>query len=301
MDARRRTVAAALGSVLVAVGAADAEAQRQSGIQITLDERAVLVSKDVAGARWAITYDLETTTALGNVFFPDGGDPGFLFCRKQGFTDTFTCYGADPCEGGRCSSDFGIVGAVELPASFFETANATGTDVLGLSVEVPAAGAGATPAQVRSSGIQHGPDGRQVMVNKDVGGARWAITYNRDDATLTGNVFFPGGGPPVFLFCDPIAPPARFACYGADACVTASCIDQYDFIQDVTLPAGFLGATSAVCGNGLEEPGERCEPGQSCQFLCGLDAFCVIEIGIAPVPIAGACTSDCTRCLPIID
>lgn len=299
MSPLRRILAAVSTSLAVTVGAADAHAARESGIQITLDERAVLVNKDVGDARWAISYDRGTTTAIGNVFF-SAGDPGFLYCRKQAIGDVFECYGADPCDAGRCASAFGVIAAVELPSSFFATAGSTGAPVLGRSMEIaatdapPAVGA----AETRSSGIQHTPDGRQVMVNKDVGGARWAITYNRDDGTLTGNVFFPGGGPPVFLFCDPLAPPTRFSCYGADACTTATCIDQYAFIQDVTLPADFLGDATATCGNGVEEPGERCEVGGRCQLICGLDAFCFIEIGVAPIPVFGVCSDDCGRCRP---
>jgi hypothetical protein len=269
-----------------------------SGIQVTLDLDRVLVSKDVAGARWAITFDRTTDAAIGNVFFPDGGEPGFLFCRKQLIGNVFNCFGAGPCAGGRCTSDFGVVGAVELPEDFFDPSRATSAASLPRSVVVDASAvpAAAVPAQNRPSGRQATPDGAYVIVSKDVAGARWAITYDRDDATVTGNVFFPDGGAPVFLSCDPVQPPTRFACFGADACATELCTDQYSFIAIVDLPSDFLGSPTATCGNGVEEPGERCERGAGCEFLCGIDGFCTIEIGFAPVPILGTCNADCSRC-----
>jgi hypothetical protein len=51
-----------------------------------------------------------------------------------------------------------------------------------------------------ASGAQVTPDGRRALISKDVGGQRWAINRNQD-GTVTGNVFFPGGGPPQFVFC----------------------------------------------------------------------------------------------------
>ncbi len=88
-------------------------------------------------------------------------------------------------------------------------------------------------------GIQGTPDGKRVLVNKDVGAERWAISLN-DDGTATGNVFRSDGGAPAFIFCEPLAAPNSFRCFGADACTTETCIDQYVLIADVTLPSDFF-------------------------------------------------------------
>ena len=44
-------------------------------------------------------------------------------------------------------------------------------------------------------------DGRRTLISKDVGSDRWAITFNGDDQTVTGNVFRAGGGDPAFVWC----------------------------------------------------------------------------------------------------
>ena len=53
----------------------------------------------------------------------------------------------------------------------------------------------------RESGIQLAPDSNRYFISKDVGSERWAITYNLDDKTVTGNVFPLDGGAPTFLSC----------------------------------------------------------------------------------------------------
>ena len=54
----------------------------------------------------------------------------------------------------------------------------------------------------RESGIQLSPRSNRYFISKDVGNERWAITYNLDDKTVTGNVFPISGGAPTFLTCD---------------------------------------------------------------------------------------------------
>ncbi len=100
------------------------------------------------------------------------------------------------------------------------------------------------------SGMQMGRDGHRVMINKDVGGERWAIIYDTDDHTAMGNVFFPSGAPPAFVWCmetgddgnpDPRNAQMAFACYGADPCPAEPCNSQdWRFIDNVMLPGGFF-------------------------------------------------------------
>lgn len=108
-----------------------------------------------------------------------------------------------------------------------------------------------TPATIQAmSGMQMSRDGRQVMVNKDVGDERWVIMFDPDNHTAMGNVFFPSGGAPAFVWCaetgDDGNPNLRqshmmFACYGAGTCTTDPCdSNQWSFIDQVTLPGSFF-------------------------------------------------------------
>ncbi len=76
--------------------------------------------------------------------------------------------------------------------------------------------AGEAAAQ-RESGIQRTPDNARVLVSKDVGGERYAITLNTADGTVTGNVFSTNGSAPQFISCDPTGPNA-FSCSVAGTC-----------------------------------------------------------------------------------
>ncbi|MBM4270057.1 MAG: hypothetical protein FJ144_26225 [Deltaproteobacteria bacterium] len=87
-------------------------ARAQSGLQITPDARVTLISKDVGDQRWAIAYDASSGTVTGNVFFPGGGEPAFVFCerirddgnREDGEGDiAFSCSGADACVAPPCT------------------------------------------------------------------------------------------------------------------------------------------------------------------------------------------------------
>lgn len=100
-----------------------------SGLQITPDERRTLVSKDVGADRWAITKNEVDGTVTGNVFPTDGGEPSFVWCEPIGsdgspdpYTElvTYSCLGADRCEGAPCSADaWTFIAEVTLPGSFF--------------------------------------------------------------------------------------------------------------------------------------------------------------------------------------
>ena len=62
--------------------------------------------------------------------------------------------------------------------------------------------AGTTPVRAQpAAGTRTTPDGKQVLISKDVGSERWAISMNLDDGTVTGNVFRPGAEP-SFVWCE---------------------------------------------------------------------------------------------------
>ncbi|MBY0278722.1 S8 family serine peptidase [Candidatus Binatia bacterium] len=108
----------------------------------------------------------------------------------------------------------------------------------------------ALPDAGQPSGLQITPDGARTLISKDVGAQRWAITYNPEDDTVTGNVFSPDGGDPKFVWCertgdngdpDPYTVQIGFTCSGADACESPSCpTGEWTQIAQVTLPGSFL-------------------------------------------------------------
>lgn len=84
----------------------------------------------------------------------------------------------------------------------------------------------------RESGIQLSPQSNRYFISKDVGNERWAITYNLDDKTVTGNVFPISGGAPTFLTCDitrveqasnPADAQYYLSCQASGPCAAAPC------------------------------------------------------------------------------
>jgi hypothetical protein len=116
----------------------------------------------------------------------------------------------------------------------------------------------------RSSGIQLTPDSARYLISKDVGSDRWAITYNLDDKTVTGNVFSTAGSPPQFVWCsttsvvqapDPAAAQYNLSCQFAGVCASAPCDPaQWNLGPPVpvTVPGSFLlppSTASTLAGN----------------------------------------------------
>ena len=110
----------------------------------------------------------------------------------------------------------------------------------------------ASPAQISGetpSGLQVTPDEKRTLVSKDVGTDRWAITLNEDDASVTGNVYSPGGEP-TFLWCEfksdnGVADPANvlltYSCNVADRCEVGPCSpSEWSYLQDVVVPGWFF-------------------------------------------------------------
>lgn len=102
----------------------------------------------------------------------------------------------------------------------------------------------------RESGVRESRDGREVMVNKDVGDERWAIAFDLDSGTVTGNVFYQDGRPPSYVWCSPAGSPGRIepgapdltlTCYGSDECTSAPCDpSNWEHIANVRLPVSFF-------------------------------------------------------------
>ncbi len=255
---------ARLTMVLLVIGVA-AVAAAESGLQITPDERRTLVSKDVGAERWVITLNADDGTATGNVFFPGGGDPKFVACDQTASSEdalTFACAGADRCPLAPCAPDEWVpTGEVTIPRSFFQPrpsstlATASGHAPASRQVVARLGSSVLGVVASRPSGLQVTQDGKRTLISKDVGTERWAITRNADDGSVTGNVFFPDGGEPKFVWCaqeGDAAADLAFSCYGADACGDTSCASEWSYIAGVQLPATFFAALALVRIEDLE-------------------------------------------------
>lgn len=92
-----------------------------AGVQPAPDLAVDLVSKDVGTERWAIRRRRSDGVITGNVFFADGGEPRFVWCRETRGGDVLrvSCFGADRCEAGPCVDAWSPIADVDIPASFF--------------------------------------------------------------------------------------------------------------------------------------------------------------------------------------
>jgi hypothetical protein len=103
----------------------------------------------------------------------------------------------------------------------------------------------ASAASGQDRGIQTTPDGKLMLVSKDVGGERWSIALNLSDGTAIGNVFPASGGAPSFVWCfaknvqlaeNPADTQYKLDCYGASPCSQLPCVaSSWTFIDKVTL------------------------------------------------------------------
>lgn len=109
------------------------------------------------------------------------------------------------------------------------------------------AGPGTAAAQ-----IQQTPDSARYLIQRFVEpNEQWAISYNFEDGTMTGNVFKTDGGDPSFIWCEftdiqyaenPEDNVYTLDCFGADACTGAPCDEsQWNLIATgIELPASFV-------------------------------------------------------------
>lgn len=228
--------------VSIVLGAASV-AQAQSGLQVTPDGKRTLINKDVGDERWAIVRSGDAVS--GNVYFPDGSDPSFVWCEQTSSSDdevVLDCSGANRCTRNPCSPfDWGEIGSVTLPQSFFEPDGGTAGAAGVLKVSAAAGAAGVEPP---GSGLQVTPDGASTLVSKDLEGERWSIARFADDQTVTGIVYRGTGAEPTFVWCEQIGEgdgEIELACAQAASCRSGPCDpDQWTSIGEVTVPASFF-------------------------------------------------------------
>jgi hypothetical protein len=191
---------------------------QERGVQDVRRNGGRMVNKDFGSERWAITRH-PSGFITGNVFRLEGGPPSFVVCRPNGEVNRFRCEG-----GNGCPQD--------------------------------SSGAGADRGTSRPplDGLLLG---ELVLVNKDVGSERWAITRHTD-RRISGNVFDEDGGPPLFVWCAPLEERDNYRCFGADACTGEPCGYSYRLIADVVLPSTFF-EQPAACADEYRLIGENVE------------------------------------------
>lgn len=130
---------------------------------------------------------------------------------------------------------------------------------LRLVIAAAAAVALAVPrgAAAAPTGVQWTLDGKQLLVNKDVGAERWAITLNLADFSATGNVFFTDGRSPAFVWCEKTTDSfdssygelyLTYRCSGADAGFGGFAMSDWTLISDnVSLPLSFFIPPPETC------------------------------------------------------
>lgn len=113
--------------------------------------------------------------------------------------------------------------------------------------------------------IQLTPDSQRYLIQREVGPEQWAISYNFEDGTVTGNVFRTDGSPPEFIWCEITniayaATPAdnqyTLDCFGSVACTQAPCeADAWNLISSgIQLSGNFFlpPGTQATFGGQIE-------------------------------------------------
>ncbi|MBY0277368.1 hypothetical protein K2Z84_18710 [Candidatus Binatia bacterium] len=238
----RRGIELLLTLLLVSAAPGAARAQPRDAA-VTPDGSRVLINRDVADERWAITVNRDATVT-GNVTRADGAVT-FLWCRESSRSSTVVRLGcfAAPSDGDGCSdASWAPLGDVEVPISFLSPTSATAAAVARSRVATTRGG------QARSM-RRLSPDGQRVLIGKDVGDERWAITLNEADRSVNGNVFSARGA--SFLACTRVgddgsdaaaASAVRYACAIAAPCVDSPCSDtRWQDAGELTLPASFFG------------------------------------------------------------
>jgi hypothetical protein len=87
-------------------------------------------------------------------------------------------------------------------------------------------------------------DGSRILVNKDVNGERWAITYDLTRQAVTGNVLLPNGDA-TFLECS-----ANPGDSDVDLYCDSFHAGSWTFLARATLPKAFFGLGQSACPNG---------------------------------------------------
>jgi hypothetical protein len=116
---------------------------------------------------------------------------------------------------------------------------------------------GASAVHAAPTGVQWTPDATKILVNKDVGNERWAITLDLSDVSATGNVFFLDDRAPSFIWCEKTGHDfdagageitLQYRCFGSDRAIGGFAFDDWSIInEEVFLPASFFVPEAETC------------------------------------------------------
>jgi len=209
-----------------------------SGLQITPDGLRTLVVKDVGEESWAIFRS--PADVSGNVYFPEGGEPRFVFCPEGPSGDgdvTFSCSGAGSCMSAPCrASEWSTIGDVTLPESFFHP-------TAGGAAQTRSVAPGRPAHNAPGSGLQITPKKSSTLVNKELDGERWSIARFANDI-VTGIVYRGETAEPAFVWCeqtDGDDDEVELRCSGANSCRAGPCSPgDWTLIGDVTVARSFF-------------------------------------------------------------
>lgn len=183
------------GMAAVALIAGNGSAWAQSDLEVSPDGERILISKDVSGARWAITYEPTDGIVTGNVFPLDGSPPQFLWCREVGPLGApmveLECHQAEGCTNWQR-----LGSVVPIPRSFFDPERRSERASERRTERRMGNGSGAAALS------RYGPSGWPLLISKDVGDERWTLSVE-GDGSVFGNVFSSDEDPPTFLSCAP--------------------------------------------------------------------------------------------------
>ncbi len=129
--------------------------------------------------------------------------------------------------------------------------------ILAATITLAMTGSAITYAGGAPSGVQWTPDSARILVNKDVGQERWAITLNLSDFSASGNVFFTDGSAPAFIWCEKTGESfdsgvgeldLEYRCFGAVAGFGGFASSDWTLISDnVILPLSFFIPDGETC------------------------------------------------------
>ena len=122
---------------------------------------------------------------------------------------------------------------------------------IALSLTVP------HPSAAAPTGVQWTPDSNRLLVSKDVGNERWAITLNLSDFSASGNIYFTNDEDPGFVFCSKTGEDfdasvgeldLLYRCQGASGGFGGFFASDWSLISDsVPLPLSFFIPPAETC------------------------------------------------------
>lgn len=335
MDVRRRLFAAVFAiASLSSAQRPEAQAQ-QSGLAVAPEGDVYLVNKDINGERWTIIANVaaggEVQNITGVVRELATGNPRIFVncsvrpdspCQRLSDDVDPQCQFLLQCDTADSCPDFAVYCSKTwarfspdptLNAGFFVRASGAAAstsenhEVASTSTVTAPAGGTADKAATLTPRLEN------FLASKPVGTERWSVALEVDhltrEAVVTGNVFFPDGAPPRFVYCrsqtgDDIplflvtGVPIPFDCLGTERCdgSPATCRQSWASIPSAPVPPSFFLPPSGLqpstsidldtcffapppCVQAPADPGTADRQARPAQQTCPIEAACTVSVG----------------------